>query len=56
MTWVYVASSETIPLMFIGNVTAEKRNRMNCDVHRTILCSDSAKYLKTDQTVHHSAN
>lgn len=45
----------TRSLVFI-HVTADRSSWMNFEVHRAILCSNSARCCKTDQTVLHSPN
>lgn len=55
MAWVSLAASRTWSLVFIDDVTTDRRSRMNCEVYMAIVYSDSAKCCKTGQTTHTKA-
>lgn len=44
-----------VSLVFIDDVTTDRRSRMNCEVYMAIVYSDSAKCCKTGQTTHTKA-
>lgn len=56
LCWASMAANGTDTLAFIDDYTADRGNRINEGVHRSILCSDAVKRIKTYWTTfHHSA-
>lgn len=51
MLWACIVASATGPLVFVYDLSADSSSsRLDCDVARAILCSDSAKRRRTDET------
>lgn len=50
MLWACMVASATGPLVFVYDVSADSSSRLDCDMARAILCSESAKRRRTDET------
>ena len=57
MAWACMAANGTGSLVFIDDVTADKRSRMNCEVFRAILTAHiQPNFFRTHWTALHSAD
>lgn len=52
MAWTYMSDNRTWSLLFTDVVAAYRSSRMNSEVCRFILCSDSDECCKTDIHIH----